>query len=105
MKSLKTKIIIGVILILIGLPILANIVSGINESNPAYRNRYKDRYFKILSNEDNKSFESNLMDFAKKEKIDLLISYADDLEAIDKLESNPSDYDAVWMSNSTWIYM
>ena len=105
LKKYKTKIIIGVILIFIGLPILAGIISDLNESNPLYKYRYKDRYFKILSNDDNKSFETSLMNFAEKENIDLMITYADDLEAIDKLESDSTNYDAVWMSNSTWIYM
>ena len=45
------------------------------------------------------------MKFAKKNKIKLTIEYADDLEVVDMLESGNTDYDAVWLSNSVWLYM
>ncbi len=102
LKNGKGKVITLVILILIGLAVLSSIL---NESGYSPSKRYSDKFFKILSNEDNKSFEKELMDFANKNKIYLTITYADDLEAIDKLESNSNLYDAVWMSNSTWLYM
>lgn len=104
LKNKKNKTIRLVVLIIIGLIILSGLLEEVKKSNPNYRN-YNDKYFKILSNEDNKVFESKLIDFAEKNKIYLTISYADDLEAIDKLESNSNLYDAVWMSNSTWLYM
>lgn len=101
----KIRMAIGIILVFLGLGLIVSIVESINESDPNYRRRYSDRYFKILSNEDNKSFESDLINFAKDNKIDVIIDYADDLEAIDILESDSSKYDAVWLSNSTWLYM
>lgn len=104
LKNKKNKTIVLVVLIVIGLIILSGIIENANISNPNYR-RYSDKYFEILSNEDNKAFEDELMAFAEDNDIYLSISYADDLEAIDKLESNSNNYDAVWMSNSTWLYM
>jgi len=66
---------------------------------------FKDRDFVILSNPDNKDVEEDLLTFAKDNKINLTIEYADDLEAVDLLESGSQDYDAVWLSNSVWLYM
>ena len=67
--------------------------------------KIKDKNFYLLSNPDNKDVEEDLMAFAKKNKIKLHIDYADDLEAVDILEGDSQEYDAIWMSNSVWVYM
>jgi len=67
--------------------------------------KIRDKNFHLLSNPDNKDVENDLMEFAKKNRIKLTIDYADDLEAVDMLESGNQDYDAVWLSNSVWVYM
>ena len=64
-----------------------------------------DNSFRILTNEENKEFTYKIKDFAKENKIDVIFEYADDLEIIDILNYNSNSYDAVWMSNSTWLYM
>ena len=61
--------------------------------------------FNLLSNPDNSTIDDELMAFAKKNNIKLNIIHADDLEAIDMIETNKEEYDALWLSNSTWIYM
>ena len=66
---------------------------------------YDDKYFKIITNEENRQFSYKIIDYADKNNIDVIFDYADDLEIVDKLNANPQDYDAVWMSNSTWLYM
>ena len=63
------------------------------------------RSFYILSNPDNKDFMDELTSYAKKEHINISVDYADDLEALDMLEEDNNQYDAVWMSNSVWLYM
>lgn len=77
-------------------------ITNIDES---IKNDWKSKYFTILSNPDNKEFMEELKDYAISENIKLFVEYKDDLEAIDELEANSSKYDAVWMSNSTWLYM
>ena len=42
--------------------------------------------------------------YGKKEGIKIEVTYADDLEAIDLIEDT-NNFDAVWMSNSIWLYM
>ena len=66
---------------------------------------YDERYFTIISSNANKFFEDDLMNFAKKEKINLKVEYYDDLEIIDKLNEENNHYDAVWITNSIWLYM
>lgn len=63
-----------------------------------------NRSFIILSNPDNKDFMNELVSYGKSKKIKINVEYADDLEALDLLEEN-NIYDAVWMSNSIWLYM
>lgn len=65
---------------------------------------FKSRYFNILSNSDNKDYMNKLIKYGKKEGIKIKVTYADDLEAIDLIEDT-NDFDAVWMSNSIWLYM
>lgn len=77
----------------------------ITEIDKTIKSTWKSKYFTILSNPDNKEFMDELEQYAKSEKIKLIVEYKDDLEAIDELEENSSEYDAVWMSNSTWLYM
>lgn len=65
-----------------------------------------EREFKMISSTSNEFFESALVDFAKKNKIDLTIDYYGDLEIVDMLNSDANkDYDGVWISNSIWLYM
>jgi len=60
--------------------------------------------FKLLSSTENKDLENILQEFAKKEKFNLEITYAGTLEIMDKINSQ-NDYDAIWTSNSIWLYM
>jgi len=64
----------------------------------------KDKTFYLLSSYDNYDFNNHLKEFAYENNIDLVIDYMDDLETIEELEQH-SFYDAVWMSNSVWLYM
>ena len=96
LKKLGVIIIIAIVVALMILPASDGSGRGF---------KFKDRNFSILANPDNKDVEDDLMAFAKKNKIKLTIDYADDLEAVDMLESGNKDYDAVWLSNSVWLYM
>ena len=65
----------------------------------------KSNEFVILSNEDNAAFDNEIIEFGQKNNIRIKFVHADDLEAIDLLSQDSTRYDAVWLSNSTWIYM
>lgn len=64
----------------------------------------KDNTFKLISSTENQDLESFLMDFANKENINLEIDYAGTIDIMQKL-NNGEEYDAVWASNSIWLYM
>ncbi|MBE6161273.1 MAG: VWA domain-containing protein [Firmicutes bacterium] len=67
---------------------------------------YKEsKTFRLISSNSNKLFDKDLTDYAKKEGIDLKIDHYGDLEIVDILNSGEKEYDGVWISNSTWLYM
>ena len=60
--------------------------------------------FKIIASTENQDLETALQSYAKQNKIDLEIEYEGTIEIMDKLNSGEY-YDAVWTSNSIWLYM
>ncbi len=61
--------------------------------------------FVILSSYENKSVASSVTKYAKGEGINVTFKYMGDLDIVDALNKNSKDYDAVWISNSMWLYM
>ena len=91
-----------IVLIIIGLII----VFSLFKSNSGIRSIISsDNDFNIIASTSTKSMESYLKDYARKNNIDLNIEYYGDLEIVDKLNSDSTSYDAVWISNSIWLYM
>ena len=68
------------------------------------KNTYKPNDFKIISSSENKDLENILQNFAIENDIKLTIDYAGTIDIMDKLNSGEK-YDAVWTSNSIWLYM
>ena len=60
--------------------------------------------FKLISSTENKDIENELKKFAKNEGINLEIDYAGTIDIMQKLNKG-EEYDAVWASNSIWLYM
>lgn len=60
--------------------------------------------FKLISSSENEDLEPILNKIAEKNEIDLDIEYAGTLDIMEKLNSGEK-YDAVWTSNSIWLYM
>lgn len=93
---------IGVVLVLIG--VMATNINQ-NKLTNIFVNKNKSNYLKILSSTDNKDLEEELKEYARKEKIKLDFTYMGDIEIVDELNHNSKEYDAVWISNSLWLYM
>lgn len=91
-KAGKVLVIVFMIIMIFILKILIN------------NDTFSSRNFNILSNSDNKDYMDELIKYGKKEGMNIKVTYADDLEAIDLIEDT-NDFDAVWMSNSIWLYM
>lgn len=97
----RTIVIIIAILIIAGIGIAAQeeIENGINSFISDDSSE-----FKIISSTENKDLENVIQNYARKNDIDLSIEYAGTIDIMDKLNSGEK-FDAVWTSNSIWLYM
>ncbi len=95
---MKKKIIVIVVALLF---VFSFVKDFVKEQLPSINDK---KSFRILANPDNKDFMEELVKYGKGEHINVYVEYADDLESVDMLEEE-NNYDAVWMSNSVWLYM
>jgi Ca-activated chloride channel family protein len=78
--------------------------SGINNVFNLSESSLEDSTFTLISSTENEDLDSILKNFAKEQGIDLQIDYAGTIDIMQKLNSG-EQYDAVWASNSIWLYM
>ena len=102
----KNKISFGKIL---GVILLAYIVYAVMHTKVEIANKdkdigYSDSVFSLITTPENKVLEEALQKFARKNTFEINITYADNLEIVDILNSGEK-YDAVWASNSIWLDM
>ena len=88
----------------VGAYIEDNIKEFFDTENYNISNNYNSKTFKIISSTENKDVEEIIHKFARKNDIDLRIDYAGTIDIMEKL-NNGDKYDAVWSSNSIWLYM
>ena len=65
----------------------------------------KEDDFNILASYDYKNIENYLVKYGKKNDIDIKFTYMGDIDIVDELNVNSKAYDAVWISNSMWLYL
>lgn len=100
-KSLK----LAIILIICIIGALVNIVDI--EYNDLTKNILESdgsNILRIISSTENKDLEPIIQSYANQNNFEVEIEYAGTIEIMDKL-NNKEQYDAVWMSNSIWLYM
>ena len=78
--------------------------SACKRKQPDTEKNNSDNTFKIISSTENKDIEEIVQNYAKKNNINVSIDYAGTIEIMSKL-NNGEKYDAVWCSNSIWLYM
>ena len=88
----------------VGAYIEDNIKEFFDTENYNISNNYNSKTFKIISSTENKDVEEIIHKIARKNDIDLRIDYAGTIDIMEKL-NNGDKYDAVWSSNSIWLYM
>ena len=72
--------------------------------NSCFNGGKSRKNFKIIASSSTRGMESYIKKCAKKEGFNVTIDYYGDLEIVDILNADASKYDAVWISNSIWLY-
>jgi len=82
------------------------VYSVFNNTTTSIKNVFKssDNTFKIISSSENRDFDEVIKKYGKNHDIYIEIDYAGTLEIMEKLNKGEK-YDAVWCSNSIWLYM
>ena len=101
MKKNKSKKTTWIILLIIGYILLKSCgkEEAIEEDN-----KTKDT-FTIIASTSTSALDEEIKKYGKENKINIKIEHYGDLEIVDILNHNSKDYDAVWISNSIWLYM
>ena len=76
-----------------------------NENGPDIGKIIYDDTFRIISTTSTSSMDDEIISYGRKNKINIEIEHHGDLEIVDILNNNSKNYDAVWISNSLWLYM
>ncbi|MCR5186690.1 MAG: VWA domain-containing protein [Clostridia bacterium] len=103
-------IILALVIIFISLTIsgcveeMRNNAGNISSLFENENSEYDETAFNIISSTENKDLEDYIINYAKSEGIDVKIEYSGTIDIMDKLNSGEK-YDAVWTSNSIWLYM
>lgn len=95
------------VLIIVGLILLFTYLLFNEKSYKNYMKLFSDsdNYFRILSSYENQSVQSEITEYAKSLNKKIKMTYKGDLDIVDELNNNLKNYDAVWISNSMWLYM
>ena len=94
--------IIIVVVVIYAISVFASIID-FDSDNFQYKN--EDEIFRIISSTSTSKLDEEIIDYGEKIGIDVEIEHYGDLEIVDILNEDSSKYDAVWISNSIWLYM
>lgn len=106
----KTKVTVWIVIIIFAFIILPSVVSSlkgnnlINNSKKNITDIFTRKTFNIIASQENEDLEEVIQNYAKTKKYNINIEYAGTLDVMEKL-NNGEQYDAVWVSNSIWLYM
>ena len=106
-KKKKNNDLLTVLIIIAVVYIIYSMFNGAKSFTSTIRNVLdnRDDDFTIISSYDYKVFEDEVVKYGRKNNIDVKFKYMGDLDIVDELNAHSSDYDAVWISNSMWLYM
>ena len=100
MKGVNKKTIFIIVVIILFYIFL----NGLKENSYTTNKRNKNT-FRIISSTSTSLMDNELISYGKKNGFKVEIEHYGDLEIVDVLNDNSKDYDAVWISNSIWLYM
>ena len=97
--------IFGILIVIIVLSQLVKIMNAnYDDDNPEKVVR-NDNVFRIIASTSTSKMDNDIIKYGKRNGIKVEIEHYGDLEIVDILNSDSSPYDAVWISNSLWLYM
>ena len=99
----NNKIIIIIIILFIFFKFFVPLFEEQEEDNYTVKN--DDKVFRIIASTSTDKMDKELIKYGKKNGIKVEIEHYGDLEIVDILNANSKPYDAVWISNSLWLYM
>ena len=99
------KVFIIIIAFILITQFINNISLNFNDDDDSEVVRRNDNVFRIIASTSTEKMDNNIIKYGKKNGIKVEIEHYGDLEIVDILNSNPKQYDAVWISNSLWLYM
>ena len=102
-KNNSSGIIVGIIIIVLFWSFIFSLTKDEDSDYYNSGNDYSNREFYLIASSENKILDSELNEFAKKEGIKLNVEYEDTLKITRRLNQG-EQYDAVWLSNSIWMY-
>ena len=109
MKNTKVGLVVAevifiLIIIIAGVIELVDNSGLLDDKKNNITNPFTKNTFNIIASQENKDLEEVIQNYARTKKYDINIEYAGTLDIMDKLNSGEK-YDAVWISNSIWLYM
>ena len=102
-NNFEVKFLFSIVGIVILISFMNNIFSG-SQSHIKYDPK-NPKFIHILSSYENSFIEDDLKNFANQNDMRINVTYMGDIDIVDELNTNPEKYDAVWISNSMWLYM
>ena len=103
MKSINKSLTIVTVLLFF-LLMVTYVAYNHNDNINNQKRTQSSRTFKIIASSENRDLDNVLRQYAISQKLDVSIDYAGTIEIMEKLNSGEK-YDAVWTSNSIWLYM
>lgn len=95
---------IFVIMLFIIFSIVSSSINKISKKITSYKTSYSNNTLNIISSSENQDLEDIIKKYAREKNYNINIEYAGTLDIMQKL-NNGEQYDAVWISNSIWLYM
>ena len=104
-KDITIGKLVGFIVVIILIVAIINIWNANSKDSSKWYSAYTNsNSLSIISSSENKDLEYIIQDYAYRKGLNVNIEYAGTLDIMQKL-NNGEEYDAVWLSNSIWMYM
>ena len=104
-KKKGISIVEFVIISFVVLLVMQSCMNGmVNKDRKQKKSEYRSDTLRLLSSSENQVLEDEILNIASKKGIKIDIDYADTIDIMQVINSGEK-YDAIWSSNSIWLYL